>query len=175
MLFSTLEIIDTAILIEENGKNFYMETAKTMEPGALKDTLSSLADEEAKHQGIFADMTASIKKIELSENEPRENYAGEYLAYLHAFADSHVFTRQNTGVEIAKSMVSSKRVLEFAVQIELDTVLFYIEMKRFIDSSQWPIIDQIIDEERGHYLKLSNLVNANKTKTETVIDACNQA
>lgn len=173
MLFSVLEIIDIAILIEENGENFYRETAKTMEPGAVKDTFLILAGEEAKHQGIFADITASIKNSELSENAPRENYPGEYLAYLHAFADSHVFTRQNTGLEIAKSMVSGKKVLEFAVQIELDSVLFYLEMKRFIDSGQWPIVDQIIDEERGHYLKLSNIQNA--IKTDTVTNAGNQA
>lgn len=165
MPFSALEIIDIAILIEKNGEIFYRETAKTMEPGAVKEIFLSLAEEEAKHQGIFADITASIKNSELAEDAPRENYPGEYLAYLHAFADSHIFTKQNTGLQTAKSMVTSNKVLEFAIQVELDSVLFYTEIKRFIHSSQWPVVDQIIDEERGHYLKLSNLQKVTQTKS----------
>jgi hypothetical protein len=52
--------------------------------------------------------------------------------------------------DLHPSMATTNKALEFAIQIEIDSVLFYTERKRFIHNSQWPIVD-------GHYLKLSNL------------------
>ena len=57
-------------------------------------------------------------------------------------------------------MSSPAEALAFAEQIEMDSVLFYTEMKRFIAQSQWPILDRIISEERGHYTKLSRMRKA---------------
>jgi rubrerythrin len=166
MLFSAMEIIDTAVRIEENGEFFYREFANTMAMSEAKDLLLYLADEEARHRRQFADLTSSINKLEFSMDAPHEEYPGEYYAYLNAFADSHVFTKKDTGGQVAKRFAASNEALEFAIQIELDSVLFYTEMKRFIHNSRWPIVDRIINEERGHYLKLANFQNKIKTKKD---------
>jgi len=158
MLFSAIEIIDTAVRIEENGEVFYRGFAHTMATGDVKDLFLYLAGEEARHRSQFADLTSSIKKLEISMDAPHEEYPEEYYAYLNAFADSHVFTKKDTGGNVAKRFATSNEALEFAIQIELDSVLFYTEMKRFIHNSQWPIVDRIANEERGHYLKLTHMI-----------------
>jgi rubrerythrin len=157
MLFSALEIIDIAVRIEENGEIFYRELAKTMEPGHVKDLFLFLADEDVRHRNLFAGLMSSIKNLEISMDAPHQEYPGEYFAYLNAFADDHIFTKQDTGYRAAGRLRTGDDALSFALQIELDSVLFYIEMKQLIHASQWPIVDQIINEERGHYLRLSDL------------------
>lgn len=158
MFFTGLELIDTAVCIEENGEFFYRECAKAFLNTNGKNLFLFLAREDARHKDIFSNLSSSLKKLEIAMAAPHEEYPGEYFAYLQAFADSHVFTKKDTAYETAQSLITSKEILDFALQIELDSVLFYSEMKRSIYASQWPVLDQIIQEERSHYLKLSTLV-----------------
>ena len=44
--------------------------------------------------------------------------------------------------------------VEFAVQREIESILYYLEARGFVPESQKGEIDKILDEERRHYLKL---------------------
>jgi rubrerythrin len=45
--------------------------------------------------------------------------------------------------------------LDFAIKRELDSILYYHEIKKFVPAAQYTAIDQIIAEERKHFSKLS--------------------
>jgi len=45
----------------------------------------------------------------------------------------------------------------FGIQRELDSTLYFHEIKKFVPKSQHNLIDRIIDEERKHFSKLSEL------------------
>jgi rubrerythrin len=47
--------------------------------------------------------------------------------------------------------------INFAIRRELDSILYYHEIKRFISRSQHDSIDKIIDEERKHFETLSEI------------------
>ena len=59
--------------------------------------------------------------------------------------------------EVPSEFASVNDALDFAIQRELDSMLYYQEMKRFVDARQGSTVDLIIDEERKHFSILSKL------------------
>ena len=50
--------------------------------------------------------------------------------------------------------------IQFAIRRELDSILYYEEVKMLVPKHQRRSIDGIIEEERRHYLTLLELENA---------------
>ncbi len=150
-LFEVSEILQFALRIEENGEKIYREFSKTMEGNNVKKLFSYLADEEVKHKKTFEDMVSKVEKY-----EPPESYPGEYFAYLRAYVDNTIFTHKNLDKELAK-VKDAITAIEFSIRREIDSILYYLEMKNFVQKDQHNAIYKIIDEERRHYLKLTEL------------------
>jgi rubrerythrin len=149
-LFDASEILKAAIRIEENGEVFYRKMADKLESQQIKDTFIYLADEDGKHKKIFEDMLSK----EADNYEPFESYTGEYMAYLRAYADDHIFSKDKTGQIMAKKIKTAMEAVKFAIEIELDSIHYYSEVKNFVPEHQIKTIEKIIEEERSHYLKL---------------------
>lgn len=149
-VFEPSEIFQFAIRIEENGEKFYREMALKLDNKEVKELFSALADEEVKHKLTYEGMVSNIEKY-----EPFESYPGEYFAYLRAYADNHIFTPNTLKQEMAK-IKDAASALKFAIARELDSILYYQEVKKLLPENQRTIIDKIIDEERRHFVKLSS-------------------
>lgn len=147
--FDASEIIQLAIRIEENGEDFYRLTARKIGSGEIKDIFDYLADEEIKHRQIFQDILSKVEQY-----EPPESYPQEYFAYLRAYADEHIFTQEKKGQFMAGQIKTAKKAVEFAIGVELDSILYYLEAKNLVPEEQKAIIDRVVEEERRHYLKL---------------------
>jgi rubrerythrin len=143
------EVIQFAIRIEENGEAFYRQMAEKIKTKDIKDLFNRLANEEVSHRDIFQHMVSKIEQY-----EPMETYPGEYFAYLRAYADGHVFTKEKKGQLMARKIKTAKEALEFAIRAEIDSILYYMEAKNLVPEDQKGIIDKVIEEERKHYLKL---------------------
>jgi len=150
-LFSASEILQFAIRIEENGEKFYRHLSRTMKNTNVKNLLTYLADEEVKHRKIFEDMVSKIEKY-----EPPESYPDEYFAYLRAYVDNIIFTEEKLEKELSK-IKEVITAIEFGIRRELDSILYYQEMKNFVPEYQYNLIDEVIEEERKHFLKLSEI------------------
>ncbi len=150
-LLSVSEVVQFAIRIEENGYNFYQRFADTLKSACEKEIFSYLADEEAKHIKTFENMLKSVDKF-----EPPTSYPDEYFSYLQAYADNLIFTKDRIEKEVAK-ISNSKEACEFGIRRELDSILYYQEIKPFVPENERNRIDDIITEERKHFLKLSDL------------------
>lgn len=151
-IFKAAEILKTAIRIEENGIIFYREMLKRFKEKDFQDIFNFLAEEDERHRNIFEDMFFKTDQYEMVDS-----YPGEYEAYLHAFADEHVFSKEKTGELMANKMKDIKEAIQFGIEVELDSINYYQEIKRFVSDHQKSIIEQIVDEERSHFLKLSNI------------------
>ncbi len=147
--FEPSEIFEFAIRIEENGEKFYRDMARKLKEREVKELFSALADEEVKHKKAYEGMLSKIEKY-----EPFENYPGEYFAYLRAYADTHIFTPSALAEEM-KNVNDAASALKFAIQRELDSILYYEEIKKFVPEAQRGTIDAIITEERRHFVRLS--------------------
>jgi rubrerythrin len=144
------EVLQFAIKIEENGWRFYNKVAEANDDEKVKDLFTFLADEEIKHKETFEAMLPEIDKY-----EPREVYPPEYFAYLRAYADNIIFKH---GVEKDLSEdLEPVSAVDFGIIIEVDSIAYYNEVKNFVPQNQRSVIDKIIEEERKHFLKLSNL------------------
>ena len=150
-IFDVTEIYQFAVQIEENGEKFYRAMVEKFDAPKVKELFGFLADEEVRHEKVFKEMLANIE-----EYNPQESYPGEYFDYLHAYADNLVFTLDKIDDGI-NSVTTVDEALQFAIGKELDTILYYHEMRNVVPEHQQKLVDDIINEERKHVVKLTEM------------------
>lgn len=149
-VFEASDIVKIAVRIEENGFAFYKFAEQIAKQEEAKKLFSHLALEEVNHKKIFEGIFAKMEKY-----SPQESYEGEYSSYLNDYVDNNIiFTKDTLDKELAK-IKDTVTALDFAIRRELDSILYYHEMKRFVPVAQQETLDQVIDEERKHFSKLS--------------------
>jgi rubrerythrin len=151
-VFDASDIVEVAVRIEENGANFYRYAVQLAGKEEVKALFQQLADDEVQHQRIFTEILAGMDR-----NVPPEGYDGEYAAYLHSYVDNRlVFTTETFAGQLAK-MQDEISALDFAIQRELDSIAYYREIREFLPADQRTEIDRIIIEEKGHFMRLSEM------------------
>jgi len=146
------DIMEFAIRIEENGANFYRYAVQLAKDEDTKKIFANLAEAEIHHQRTFEKIFAGMEK-----NNPPETYDGEYVAYMHNYVDNNIiFNKAAIENEVTK-IKDVLSAIDFAIRRELDSILFYHEIKRLVPTSEHGEIEQIIAEERKHFQGLTNL------------------
>ncbi|MCX5711073.1 MAG: ferritin family protein [Candidatus Omnitrophica bacterium] len=156
-IFSASEILEIGVQIEINGKDFYETIAAKTKSRAAKEIFVFLAGEEQRHIKVFEGMLASIGK-----SVPAESYPEEYAAYMKELASEHIFTRKDKGGEIAKAIKSDKEAVEKGIGFEKDSIIFYEGMKKAIPAYDQKPVDGLIEQEKLHLLKLTELLRVIK-------------
>ncbi len=149
--FDVRDIFTIAMKIEENGQAFYAEMAQRQSADELRGFFAFLADEEARHQKAFAGMLAN-----LSAHQPVESAPTEYFDYLQAYVDVSIF-RPDLSQEELEALRDLPSAINYSLSRESDSILYYHEIKGFLPESDYAQIEKIIEEERRHYVKLSQL------------------
>ena len=153
-IFAGNEIVELAIQIEKNGRDFYNALVAQSKSQEAKDIFKYLAGEEEKHIKAFQKILNSVQKY-----EPAESYPGEYFAYMNALASEHIFTQKDKGNEIAKRAKSDKEAIGLGIGFEKDSIIFYEGMKKVVPEDELKIVDGLIAQEQDHLRKLSELKN----------------
>jgi rubrerythrin len=146
------DIFEVALQIEKHGEKFYRHAANLTDDPKVKQVFSFAAEEEAKHRKLFEGMAAKVE----AGYKPPESYPGEYCNYVRAYADNLVFPEEKQEAQF-RSIETAEDAVELAIQKEVESILYYLEMKNFVPASEREEIDRIIDEERKHYLRLADL------------------
>lgn len=152
--FTGKEILEMALRIEENGFKFYTDASKAAKTTRVKDLFRHLADEETSHIKVFSGFAKLAGNAPSGPIDPDETDAP---LYLKALADTEVFTKPDEGKKLAGKIGGEKDVLNFAIQMEKDSLLFYYEMSAMIREKDRAVLDNIITQEKEHLLKLSEL------------------
>ncbi|MDD5169024.1 MAG: ferritin family protein [Syntrophales bacterium] len=151
-IFKGSDIVEFAIRIEENGENFYRYAVQLTKDEDTKKIFLNLAEAESQHKRTFEKIFAVMEK-----ETPPETYDGEYAAYLHNYVDNNIiFKKDVIEAEMAK-VKDVPAAIDFAIRRELDSILYYHEIKQFVPKSEHAVIDEVIEEERRHFKGLSNL------------------
>lgn len=151
-VFAASDIMEVAIRIEENGINFYNFAMQIAKQQDAKDLFAKLAEAEGAHKRTFEKFFAGMEKYNLPEQ-----YEGEYSAYLRMYVDNNlIFTKEVMDRQLAK-VTDTIGAFEFAMQRELDSILYYHEIKKLVPEAQHEAIDKIIEEERKHYSSLAEV------------------
>ena len=150
-IFEAKEIFKFAIRIEENGEKFYRYASNLANDEETKKIFNYLGDEEIKHKETFINLLSEVTK-----DVSFDNYPDEYFDYLKCYVDNVIFTEE----QLEKQQNEVKDVLsavKFAMQKELDSILYYHEVEKLIADNKRPLIEKIIEEERKHYATLSDM------------------
>ncbi len=150
-LVSAAEVFQFAVKIEQNGYDFYTKYAEKLDSSSEKEIFQYLADEESKHIKTFSRMLDSVESFK----QPL-NYPDEYFTYLQAYADNLIFKPGDLDAELAQ-IKDTKSAIDFGIKRELDSILYYQEIKSFVTKAEKDHIDTIISEERKHFTKLSQM------------------
>lgn len=151
--FTAQEIIEIAIEIEKNGKEFYQIMADSARTVPLRNLFNYLSAEEDKHRQKFEEILKSVGGYQISE----VYYATEYMGYMKAIADERVFTKDVSYIDLARQLTSPKQAIDIAISFEKDTIIFLHEMLDMFGQSEKAVIEQLLAEERSHIRKLSEM------------------
>jgi len=155
-IFNASEIMKFAIKIEEKGETFYKFAVGISQNEEVKKLFSFLADEEAKHKASFEQMQSQMEGY-----QPPEKFSGEYEGYMNSYLENIIFPKENWEDNL-RDIKDEKKAINFGIRIELDSILYYHEIKPFVPKQQLGAIDEIIEEERKHFLKLLDIKRQGK-------------
>jgi rubrerythrin len=147
--FSIREVIELAVQTEKLGNEFYTKMAqKFHSDDELKNLLEILACHELRHGDIFSDL-----KNKLGDEEP-EGW-DEAAKYLRAIIDSEFFLGKDKCLPSLEHVKTIPEAINFALCFERETLLYYYTLRE--STKEKEIINNIINEEKGHILWLNDL------------------
>lgn len=147
-LLGLKQLIGYAIRLEENGERFYRAWAEKQENPRHRELFSHLADEEIRHRVTFKQLSEMVS----DKGADPANY-DDYAGYLSSFSET-LFNPGRQEAEMA-AVKDIQGAVDFAMRRELDSILFYQEIKPFVHPEQEATISTIINEERNHYRDLA--------------------
>jgi rubrerythrin len=151
-VFDASDIVEVAIRIEENGAKFYGTAAGIVNNKEIKVLFMNLAEEEGKHRQTFL----AIRNA-MAPALPQEGYDGEYAAYLHSYVDHILVFKEEALAKEVMKVHDEGSALDFAIQREFESILYYHEIRALLRPDQWGTIEKIIAEERRHFTILSEM------------------
>ena len=166
-VFSAHDVLRFAIRIEENGEVFYREAARVVSDQGVKEFFGRLATEELGHKRTFEAILAS-----LGDYQPSETYEGEYLAYLQEYIDGKAIFKEHDAERGGRERTTpheefrgpeltpvsdTRSAFDFAIQREMDSIVYYQELRAFVPEKHHPTVDRVVDEERRHFSLLSEM------------------
>jgi rubrerythrin len=152
-LFSTVEILDIAIGIEQNGEAVYRDALEIISEPRLVDLLTWMADEEVKHSKWFSDLKQNVATE--SANPFVEEMGRELFNDL-------LGEKSFSHKEVDFSKVEQiDDLMEIFVEFEKDSILFYELLEPFIeDESTLENLKKIIAEENNHIARLQDFIGS---------------
>ncbi len=151
--FTGKEIIEMAVRIEENGYRFYKDAAENAMTTQLKELFTLLAEEEKHHVISFTEIKSSIA----DDSPPPEfdPFIADANAYLKSMADYEVFTEPDDGDKLSDTIFDEKQALEYAINMEKDSLLFYYELIKMVTEKDTVVLEKLIAQEKEHLRKLT--------------------
>jgi rubrerythrin len=152
--FSANEVFEIAKRIENNGGRFYRLAAEKFDDKATHGLLMSLANMESEHEKVFAAMadimTAEERIAQEHEVDPNA------LAYLHALADSYMFSEEQGAEDLIHGLETIEEILKKAIALEKDSIVLYLGLKDAVPENLGKgRIEDIIREEMQHITTLT--------------------
>ena len=157
-LFSAAELVDMAIQLEQNGQAFYLQASLRAQQPEVQRLLEHLAKQEQHHEQLF-------RKLQPTEREhrPGQEYPGQKSAYIQALLEERLLPSDQVVNQVLPGLTSDSEVLNFALGMEKDSLLFYYEMRHLLGDAAKPIVKEIIAEEKKHVETLRGLCHLCRT------------
>lgn len=143
-----MDVFETAMKMEQDGRKYYLENAEKTDDPTLKRVLVELADDELKHYNIFKAMR---------DRQPAEYRQSEKTTIFSTM--KNVFeTMRDEGREISDTD-RARTVWETAREVEKKAEAFYRKQADELDDEHHKaILHAIADEEHRHWISLEQVL-----------------
>ena len=153
--FSDLEGLRIAVEMERRGCEFYRHAVRVAKNPKTIELLTKLAADEEEHEKEFALMLDALPQRQIES----DYYDEESSAYLSAIAAEIVFQDGLMGMVKNKAYESPQAILEYSIQSEKDSTLFYSEMIMLAKNpSAAAVFRAIVRQEKSHLSKLQQML-----------------
>ena len=143
-LFSLGEVFQIAMQAEESGRLLYVSVAKDASDPKVVDLCKKLAAQEGMHYEKFK----AMKEAQPERNSRRLSL--EEMEFVDGLVQGRVTPLESEARRVAKENSLSK-VLDLAIQAELDSAALYEQILPAVDAAEVSAIREIIEEEKRHY------------------------
>ena len=106
--------------------------------------------QEKIHINNFEQLRDSIERINTKNIDNWE----EVSLYFRALLDTKVFPLSTNGNSLAQELKDEIGAIQISISFEKDTILFLQEVGRWVNPEDQKKIQQLIEQEKGHVLKL---------------------
>jgi len=155
--FNAKEVFEFAQQIERNGKIYYEKAAELSSNPQVKKEFLELAAMEANHEITFREMVGEPLDKSGTFYDPTE----EALAYLKEFVEGSVFQIEGIPADFVTSERSVTDILKYAIQLEKNSVVFYLALKDSVSKELGKArLEEIINEEMKHIILLNKRIKA---------------
>jgi rubrerythrin len=142
-MFTSKEILDIALKIEQNGEAVYRQATHGLTNPDLAKRLIWMADEEARHAKWFTKLQADLPthNHRIAVDEMNSDVLNDLIG-------DQSFTLQDIDFPGVDDM---QKLIDIFIEFEKDGILFYELLRTFIkDQDVLESLDQIIAEEYRH-------------------------
>jgi rubrerythrin len=151
MDYSVKDAIKTAIQMEKDGYDFYMKAAAQTSSDMGKTVFESIANDELLHLDVFEKMF---------EDKVGNNEWNDLVDSSKKYIDIKIFPKDLESTEGADPDISEIDALRIAMDSEKEAIDYYSNIRENIeDDDVKKIIDEIIEQEKSHYLILEGEFN----------------
>ena len=157
-MFSTIEILDIAIGIEQNGEAVYREALEIVSEPRLVELLTWMADEEVEHARWFSNLK---QNVEAGSTNPFVEEMGREL--FNDLLGEKSFSHKE--VDFSK-VEQVDDLMAIFIEFEKDSILFYELLEPFIeDESTLKNLKKIIAEENNHITRIQDFIGGRASLT----------
>lgn len=151
--YSPAEVVGLAVETERAGQHYYELAAGDAKTAKVKELFAFLAGQEIHHRQLFEGL---YRKIKETPAELPQNW-DETVPYLKVITDSRFFLGDEKAINLVRAAKDEQEAVEFALQFEKETLLFYLEIGPLVADVHRPVVEDIAAQERLHIRRLSEL------------------
>jgi len=134
-----------AMQMEKEGEEYYREICRKVNEEGLKNILSMLADDEAKHYAIIKRMAGDLKP----EMKPSDILAQAKNVFRQMKEENSGFINGNDQTDLYRK----------AQEIEKRSIDFYSgKASEWKGDAERDMMQRLADEEKRHYFLLGNII-----------------
>ena len=150
--YSSRDILNQAMQIEEAGNKFYDRLSEMTEDAQQKKIFQVMANQELKHIDIYK---VFLEKLESLATD-QQNANDDFDLAKHELLKDRIFNRLDTVKKVSK-INTVGNALNYLVEIEIDVVSFYDNFRKLLNAADQVQLDAVINEERSHVKMLVDL------------------
>ena len=141
------EILQFAIKKEQESFVLYGKLHELVDSTEVKGIFLELMEAEKKHKSFYEEMLKHSSK----EQSPGVPINDEYQDYMQELVATSYAESMRA---LPEKILNVAEAIDFAIQREKDSILFYVGLKQFVSIQETLNVDDIIAEEAKHIVIL---------------------